>query len=692
MLFSILCPITVSIHISIDFGSFMTKSAAFIENEPPHILTNLDAKRLTPTFISFYGPKLPDYDYCSDMNQSLAQNLEPQIGMQAIHQLESRPWMGTGFLPQFVDATSNYTNIFTEKYFLSKKAACLEYLDVLPIYFRYYINEIAKGNQVESVTLAVPAYFTVPQRQIIKKALNIAGYSIVQIVDDVNAVATFFGFERFNQMKHEKPMISLFIDVGAVKSEAYAVNFSLTRKGHIRAERLTYSYNHCGSADITAKIADIIADEYNMKLTRSEMRRIFDAAEKIKNMLTVSQTAEVTIENINGQDRVAKFNKKQIDNIAKRQDKCIQGIIKAAKPARYDEINIIGGGTRVNAIQDMFLKHGYVRKQLNADETIALGASYISQQKRKQMLSTHVEVYNKFQLYSVTIDGTKERIGECTKGRLTSSVKYSRRPTRFLTFTYGKNQTQNTNTTTFKYKLEKRMNSSVIHVNDAPFEPSIITDNEFNQIEFAYQHTARFNPSVFNVIVSSDEDKRRIANAISLLEHKAHATLHNLESNQTYREYTNQSTRLSIVARCRKIIEWTQLNINNASLLDVEEQQSYLAEVLSPLEKRLRDTEIIDQALAVFLQSLEIAESSLETIPVKEKRKLSSIIQENQKWYNIRKDIPVKLDKQRPLTPADLMNRARYILNFVNDAKGIKNTAVDIDESEELSNILSQFL
>lgn len=683
---------TLSLHISIDFGSFMTKAAGFVNNEPPFVLTNLDSKRLTPSFISFYGPKLPDYDYCNEINQSMAENLEPQIGDQAINQLESRPWMGTGFLPQFVDATANYTDLFTSKYYLSKKAACLDYIDILPIYFRYYINEIANGKQVESITLAVPAYFTVPQRQIIKKSLNIAGYSSVQIVDDVNAVATFFGFERLSALTENKPLISLFIDVGAVKTEAYAVNFSLTKKGHIRAERLTYAHDFCGSADVTAKIADVIADEYDNNLTRSEMRRIFDSAEKIKKMLTVSQSAEVVIENITGSDKKVKFTRRQIDNVMKRQEKCIQSIIKAAKPMKYDEINIIGGGTRVVALQDFIQKHGYVRKHLNADETVVLGASYMSQQKRKKLLSTHVEIYNKHQIYTVTVDGNKERVATCFKGELTSSVKYSKKPTKFLTFSYAKNQAKNVNTMSFNYTLEKTLKSSVIHVSDSPFEPVLITDKDFEQVDFFYQHTTKFNPSIFNIIVASDQDKRAIANAISNLEHKAQNFLNQLKTNETFASYANKTSQISLISRCQHTLQWTQANINNASLLDVEMAMQYLDEVTGPVERRIKDSEIIDQALSFFLQAVDIAESAVGEFSKKEQEKVKAAIAENMKWYNERKDAPVRNDVSRTLSPLDLMNRAKYILNIVNDIKGIKNSLVAVDEAEELENMISQYL
>ena len=151
---------------------------------------------------------------------------------------------------------------------------------------------------------------------------------------------------------------------------------------------------HLGGDDFDHEIIDWLADEFkreeNVDLRKDVMalQRLKEAAEKAKIELSSSMETEINLPYITAIDGVPKHLVKKISRakfeqlcdvlIKKTIDPCQKALDDAGlKASDIDEVILVGGSTRIPAIQQLVEKFfGKVpHKGVNPDEVVAIGAA-----------------------------------------------------------------------------------------------------------------------------------------------------------------------------------------------------------------------------------------------------------------------------------------------------------------------------
>lgn len=240
------------------------------------------------------------------------------------------------------------------------------------------------GETVDQAVITVPAYFNDAQRQATKDAGKIAGLEVLRIINEPTAASLAYGLDK---KKEEK--IAVY-DLGGG-----TFDISILEIGEGVFEVLsTNGDTHLGGDDFDQKIIDWIAEEFkkdnsiDLREDRMALQRLKEAAEKAKIELSSSAQTEVNLPFVTADASGPKhismtLTRSKLEQICEdlvaRSKKPVLDALKDAKlnPSDIDEIVLVGGMTRMPAVQNMvkelFSKEPH--KGVNPDEVVAIGAA-----------------------------------------------------------------------------------------------------------------------------------------------------------------------------------------------------------------------------------------------------------------------------------------------------------------------------
>ncbi|TAH43586.1 MAG: molecular chaperone DnaK [Bacteroidetes bacterium] len=241
------------------------------------------------------------------------------------------------------------------------------------------------GYEVSEAVITVPAYFNDSQRQATKEAGEVAGLKVLRIINEPTAASLAYGLDKKN--KDEK--IAVF-DLGGG-----TFDISILELGDgVFEVKSTNGDTHLGGDDFDHKIIDWLADEFKkdegIDLRRDPMalQRLKEAAEKAKIELSSSTQTEINLPYIMPVDGIpkhlvktltrAKFEQLADDLIQRTLAPCKKALSDAGlNPSDIDEVILVGGSTRIPAIQQLVEKYfgKAAHKGVNPDEVVAIGAA-----------------------------------------------------------------------------------------------------------------------------------------------------------------------------------------------------------------------------------------------------------------------------------------------------------------------------
>ena len=241
------------------------------------------------------------------------------------------------------------------------------------------------GQTVTEAVITVPAYFNDSQRQATKEAGEIAGLNVRRIVNEPTAAALAYGLDKSNSDKK----IAVF-DLGGG-----TFDISILELGDgVFEVKSTNGDTHLGGDDFDHKIIDWLADEFqkeegvDLRQDPMALQRLKEAAEKAKIELSSSTSTEINLPYIMPVNGIPKHLVKNLTRAKFEQlcDSLIQATIvpcqQALKdagmtPADIDEIILVGGSTRIPAVQQIVEKFfgKAPSKGVNPDEVVAVGAA-----------------------------------------------------------------------------------------------------------------------------------------------------------------------------------------------------------------------------------------------------------------------------------------------------------------------------
>jgi len=241
------------------------------------------------------------------------------------------------------------------------------------------------GQEVTDAVITVPAYFSDSQRQATKEAGEIAGLNVKRIINEPTAAALAYGLDK----KSKDLKIAVF-DLGGG-----TFDISILELGDgVFEVKSTNGDTHLGGDDFDHMIIDWMAEEFlkdegiDLRKDPMALQRLKEAAEKAKIELSSSTSTEINLPYIMPVDGIPKHLVKTLTraNFEKICDKLIQACIEPCKVAlkdsglktsEIDEVLLVGGSTRIPAIQQLVEKFfGKVpSKGVNPDEVVAVGAA-----------------------------------------------------------------------------------------------------------------------------------------------------------------------------------------------------------------------------------------------------------------------------------------------------------------------------
>jgi molecular chaperone DnaK len=241
------------------------------------------------------------------------------------------------------------------------------------------------GEKVTDAVITVPAYFNDSQRQATKNAGQIAGLNVIRIINEPTAAALAYGLDKKTNEK------ILVFDLGG---GTYDVSVLEVGEGVFEV-KATNGDTHLGGDDYDRRLVDFIADEFkkeqgiDLRGDRQALQRLTEAAEKAKIELSSRVETEINLPFITADQTgpkhlVMSITRAKFEQLtADLSEKCVQPFQNALKdaglqPADLDEVILVGGATRMPAIQELVKKLTNGKephKGVNPDEVVAVGAA-----------------------------------------------------------------------------------------------------------------------------------------------------------------------------------------------------------------------------------------------------------------------------------------------------------------------------
>ncbi len=367
--------------IGIDLGT-TNSCVSVMEGNEPTVIINSEGKRTTPSVVAF------------------ADNGERKIGDPAKRQAITNPTRTIASIKRFMGETFDRVKMEvgrvpfkvekgennTARVNIDGRLYTPQEISAMILQKMKKTAEDYLGQEVTEAVITVPAYFSDSQRQATKEAGEIAGLKVKRIINEPTAAALAYGMDK----QHKDSKIAVF-DLGGG-----TFDISILELGDgVFEVKSTNGDTHLGGDDFDQKIIDWLAEEFksensNLDLRKDPMalQRLKEAAEKAKVELSSQTSTEINLPYIMPVDGVpkhlvknlsrAKFESLCDDLIQRTVEPCRKALSDAGlKPSDIDEVILVGGSTRIPAIQQIVEKFfgKAPSKGVNPDEVVAVGAA-----------------------------------------------------------------------------------------------------------------------------------------------------------------------------------------------------------------------------------------------------------------------------------------------------------------------------
>jgi molecular chaperone DnaK len=364
--------------IGIDLGT-TNSCVSVMEGNEPVVIANSEGKRTTPSIVAF------------------AENGERKVGEPAKRQAITtktiysiKRFMGSSFAEVTKEAGRVPYKVVkgdnnTPRVEIDDRKYTPQEISAMILQKMKKTAEDFLGHEVTEAVITVPAYFNDAQRQATKEAGEIAGLTVKRIINEPTAAALAYGLD-----KAHKDMKIVVFDCGGGTHDVSVLELG----DGVFEVKSTDGDTHLGGDDFDHIIIEWLAGEfkieYGMDLNQDPMalQRLKEAAEKAKIELSSTTSTEINLPYITadatGPKHLvrtlsrAKFEQLAGDLIKRTIDPCKSALKNAGlKTSDIDEIILVGGSTRIPAIQEA-VKAFFGKdpsKGVNPDEVVAIGAA-----------------------------------------------------------------------------------------------------------------------------------------------------------------------------------------------------------------------------------------------------------------------------------------------------------------------------
>ncbi|HHX19285.1 MAG TPA: molecular chaperone DnaK [Clostridiaceae bacterium] len=343
--------------IGIDLGT-TNSVVAVMEGGEPVVIPNAEGSRTTPSVVAFTATG------------------ERLVGQIAKNQAQKNPERTIQSIKR--EMGSDHRNVIDGKAYSPQEISAM-ILQKLKQDAEAYL-----GETVTHAVVTVPAYFSDSQRQATKDAGLIAGLTVDRIINEPTAASLAYGLDKESDQK------ILIFDLGGGTFDVSILEIG----DGVFEVKATSGNTRLGGDDFDNKIVDWMVSEMkreqglDLSGDRLAMQRLREAAERAKIELSSVLTTSINLPFISADQHGAKhldlsltrakFDEMTYDLVEKTKVPLRAAMNDAGlKPADIDKVLLVGGSTRIPAVQDMvrdfFGKEPF--KGINPDECVAMGAA-----------------------------------------------------------------------------------------------------------------------------------------------------------------------------------------------------------------------------------------------------------------------------------------------------------------------------
>src|SRR4249919_2832399 len=343
--------------VGIDLGT-TNSVVAVLEGGEPTVIANAEGARTTPSVVAF--AKNGEVLVGEVAKRQAVTNVERTIRSVKRH-------MGTDWKVTIDDKTFSAQQI--SAFVLQKlKRDAEAYL----------------GETITDAVVTVPAYFNDAQRQATKEAGEIAGLTVLRIINEPTAASLAYGLDK------ENDQTILVFDLGGGTFDVSVLELG---EGVFEV-KATNGDNHLGGDNFDKAIVDWMIAEFKrdqgIDLGQDPMaiQRLYEAGEKAKVELSSTMTTQINLpfitatpegpKHLDLQLTRAKLDELTHDLIERTVEPTKQALADAGLTAAdIEHVVLVGGMTRMPAVQakvkELIGKDPH--KGVNPDEVVAVGAA-----------------------------------------------------------------------------------------------------------------------------------------------------------------------------------------------------------------------------------------------------------------------------------------------------------------------------
>lgn len=364
--------------VGIDLGTGFS-CVAVVEGGKPKVIINSEGKTTTPSVISFNGNEI-------------------KVGTAARNQAVMYPKETVSSIKRFMG--EKYSNVTEEveraqykvvrgdndlpRVDINGKLYSPEELSAMILQKMKKTAEDYLGEEVKDAVITCPAYYDDTARQAVKNAGEIAGLNVKRVINEPTAAALAYGISTD---KAQKIMVT---DIGCGTSDFTMLDIA----DGVFEVMATDGDTHLGGDDFDQVIVNWVVEEFknangvDITSDAMAMQRVKVAAEEAKIELSSLSSTDINLPYLSPVNGVpahfqkslsrAKFEQMSEGLIKRIVDKCKSCLKKAkVETSGVDEIILVGGSTRIPAVQDAIEKiFGKApNKSVNPDEAVAAGAA-----------------------------------------------------------------------------------------------------------------------------------------------------------------------------------------------------------------------------------------------------------------------------------------------------------------------------
>jgi molecular chaperone DnaK len=345
--------------IGIDLGT-TNSCVAIMEAGKPLIIDNSEGERTTPSVVAFTraGERLVG---------RVAKRQAVTNPARTIQSIKRE--MGTNYRITNIDGVSHSPEQISAMILQKLKADTEAYL----------------GEKISRAVITVPAYFNDAQRQATRDAGQIAGLDVMRIINEPTASALAYGLNKLNE--HATVLI---FDLGGGTFDVSVLEIT----DGVFEVKATNGNNRLGGDDFDQCIIDWMIAEFQSQTSIDisndlmAIQRLKETAEKTKIELSTTMVSEINLPFLTAagaepKHLETKLSRTKFNELTAHLVEATLGPLQQAlddaelHPDNIDHIILVGGSTRIPAVQDT-IRRTFAKepsKSVNPDEAVALGAA-----------------------------------------------------------------------------------------------------------------------------------------------------------------------------------------------------------------------------------------------------------------------------------------------------------------------------